>query len=130
MSAPSVNITTDEIAKVTAAFRVAIDTEKNVDADECAVSLIVLDMHGASVYDRSLRLSRQPAHVLLDGLRPYHKYTINAQVRPKMYAADTNFILYDLLAFMNSGIPLTLYYAPNSGSPYFPPGFRKFPCKF
>uniref|UniRef100_F1KQ32 Tyrosine-protein phosphatase 10D n=1 Tax=Ascaris suum TaxID=6253 RepID=F1KQ32_ASCSU len=81
MSAPSVNITTDEIAKVTAAFRVAIDTEKNVDADECAVSLIVLDMHGASVYDRSLRLSRQPAHVLLDGLRPYHKYTINAQVK-------------------------------------------------
>uniref|UniRef100_A0A915ASM2 protein-tyrosine-phosphatase n=1 Tax=Parascaris univalens TaxID=6257 RepID=A0A915ASM2_PARUN len=81
MSAPSVNITTDEIAKVTAAFCVAFDTEKNVDADECSVSLIVLDMHGASVYDRSLQLSTQPAHVLLDGLRPYHKYTINAQVK-------------------------------------------------
>lgn len=82
MSAPSVNVTTEEIAKTTAVFRIALDTVDNVDLDECSISLIVLDMHGTSIYEGTVRLSKQPARVPLHGLRPYHKYAINAQVSP------------------------------------------------
>ncbi|KHN72371.1 Tyrosine-protein phosphatase 10D [Toxocara canis] len=80
MSAPSVNVTTEEIAKTTAVFRIALDTVDNVDLDECSISLIVLDMHGTSIYEGTVRLSKQPARVPLHGLRPYHKYAINAQI--------------------------------------------------
>lgn len=48
---------------------------------ECFLNVVVLDMHSHVVLDKTLRAQSNafPA-VELNGLRPYHKYTVNSKV--------------------------------------------------
>uniref|UniRef100_A0A7E4VXE1 protein-tyrosine-phosphatase n=1 Tax=Panagrellus redivivus TaxID=6233 RepID=A0A7E4VXE1_PANRE len=87
MSAPFVNLATEQITKNTAMLRinVAANPERDfavaADVSDCSLNVVVTDTQATAIYDRTLRLqdSTVPA-ILLEGLRPYHRYAINSQI--------------------------------------------------
>lgn len=75
------NITAGEIAKSTASFRVILDSPVLFDPPECSLHIMVLDMRNMTIYDRTTPLTPEISPIVLEGLRPYHRYIINSQVR-------------------------------------------------
>lgn len=80
ISAPLVNITAEEIAKSAATFRVTLQSPVVFDPPECSLHIMVLDMLNMTIYDRTTPLTPEISPIVLEGLRPYHRYTINSQV--------------------------------------------------
>ncbi|VBB26466.1 unnamed protein product [Acanthocheilonema viteae] len=80
ISAPKVNITAKEIAKSTASFRATLESPVIFDPPECSLHIVVLDMHNMTIYDRTTPLTPEISPIVLEGLRPYHRYTINSQI--------------------------------------------------
>uniref|UniRef100_A0A8R1XN36 Fibronectin type-III domain-containing protein n=1 Tax=Onchocerca volvulus TaxID=6282 RepID=A0A8R1XN36_ONCVO len=80
ISAPQVNITAKEIAKSTASFRVILESPVIFDPPECSLHVAVSDMRNMTIYDRTTPLTPEISPVVLEGLRPYHRYVINSQV--------------------------------------------------
>ena len=80
IGAPSMNITTEDVAKTSAQFRLVLLESVLIESSECNINAVVFDMHSMAVYDKTLSLTSDMAPIFLQGLRPYHKYTINIQV--------------------------------------------------
>uniref|UniRef100_A0A0R3S235 protein-tyrosine-phosphatase n=1 Tax=Elaeophora elaphi TaxID=1147741 RepID=A0A0R3S235_9BILA len=80
ISAPKVNITAKEIAKSTASFRVALESSTLFDPPECSLHIAVVDMRNMTIYDRTTPLTPEISPIVLEGLRPYHRYIITSQV--------------------------------------------------
>lgn len=74
------NVTTDEVTKNSAKFRFVHRDALQFGSSECFINVVVFDMHSVAIYNRTLAFLPETAPVLLQGLRPYHKYTINTQV--------------------------------------------------
>ncbi|VDM97045.1 unnamed protein product [Thelazia callipaeda] len=80
ISAPFINITREEVAKSTATFRVVLESPIISDPPECNLHIVVVDMRNMTIYDRITPLIPEISPIVLEGLRPYHRYTINSQI--------------------------------------------------
>uniref|UniRef100_A0A915PW08 Fibronectin type-III domain-containing protein n=1 Tax=Setaria digitata TaxID=48799 RepID=A0A915PW08_9BILA len=80
ISAPLLNVTTEKITKSTASFRVTLESPVIFDPPECNLHIVVLDMLNMTIYDRTTPLTPEISPVVLEGLRPYHRYVISSQV--------------------------------------------------
>lgn len=81
LSAPSITVTPEEISKSTATFRITNTSPVSSDSSACNLHVVVLDTHVMAVYDRTTPLTAEISPIVLQGLRSYHKYTINSQVK-------------------------------------------------
>ncbi|KIH47518.1 fibronectin type III domain protein [Ancylostoma duodenale] len=85
LSAPPVNVSVNTITRTSAALQAAFVSSVSApgpeDADgECFLNIVVLDMHSHVVLDKTLRAqSNAFSAVELNGLRPFHKYTVNSK---------------------------------------------------
>lgn len=87
MSAPIVNLDIDQITKNTAVLKINVVTNQDkqyavsADISDCNFNVVVMDTQSTIIYDRTLRMqdSTMPS-ILLEGLRPFHKYSINSQI--------------------------------------------------
>uniref|UniRef100_A0A183DJ95 Fibronectin type-III domain-containing protein n=1 Tax=Gongylonema pulchrum TaxID=637853 RepID=A0A183DJ95_9BILA len=76
-----VNITAEEIAKSSATFRVTLRSAVVFDPPECSLHIVVLDMRSMTIYDRITPITPTISPIVLEGLRPYHRYTIRSELR-------------------------------------------------
>uniref|UniRef100_A0AC35FTE1 Fibronectin type-III domain-containing protein n=1 Tax=Panagrolaimus sp. PS1159 TaxID=55785 RepID=A0AC35FTE1_9BILA len=87
MSAPIVNLGIEQITKNTAVLKINVVTNQekqyavSSDISDCNFNVVVMDTQSTVIYDRTLRMqdSTMPS-ILLEGLRPFHKYSINSQI--------------------------------------------------
>uniref|UniRef100_A0A0N5AJA9 Protein-tyrosine-phosphatase n=1 Tax=Syphacia muris TaxID=451379 RepID=A0A0N5AJA9_9BILA len=80
LSVPAMNLTVENVTKSSAKFYFQYSDSVRLDRTECYINVLVLDMHSSAIYNRSLSLATDIVPVLLNDLRPYHKYTINTQI--------------------------------------------------
>ncbi|RCN33711.1 fibronectin type III domain protein [Ancylostoma caninum] len=80
LSAPPVNVSVNAITRTSAALQAAFVSSEDADG-ECFLNIVVLDMHSHVVLDKTLRAqSNAFSAVELNGLRPFHKYTVNSKI--------------------------------------------------
>ncbi|CAB3405125.1 unnamed protein product [Caenorhabditis bovis] len=78
MSSPTVNVSLESVTRSSATIRVAThETGAN-----CQLHIVVRDVNGRSVYDRKMMMGGANFAPLLnlDGLKAFHKYTVNTQI--------------------------------------------------
>ncbi|CAD6191999.1 unnamed protein product [Caenorhabditis auriculariae] len=81
MSSPPVNVTLEAVTRASATLKLSSDSWEEATATDCQVSVVVRDMHAQIVFDKRLPLSTTLVPLLqLNGLRPFHKYTVNTQI--------------------------------------------------
>ena len=86
-SAPLISLSVDQISKNTAVLKIQVITNQekqfsvSSDISECILNIVVMDTHSTVIYDRTLKMidSVVPS-ILLEGLRPFHQYSINSQI--------------------------------------------------
>ncbi|WKX93444.1 hypothetical protein Q1695_011037 [Nippostrongylus brasiliensis] len=80
MSAPPVNVSMHDVTRTSAALHSAFIAPDEADED-CQLNAVVVDMHSHVVLDKTLTAqSKTFPDIEFNGLRPYHKYTVNAKV--------------------------------------------------
>ncbi|KAK5980909.1 Fibronectin type-III domain-containing protein [Trichostrongylus colubriformis] len=80
MSAPPVNISVHDVTRSSAVLHAAFISFEEVD-QECVLNAVVLDMHSHVVLDKTLKAQSQNfTPIELNGLRPFHKYTVNSKI--------------------------------------------------
>ncbi|EYB90795.1 hypothetical protein Y032_0214g2337 [Ancylostoma ceylanicum] len=88
LSAPPVNVSVNAITRTSAALQAAFVSAEDADG-ECFLNIVVLDMHSHVVLDKTLRAqSNAFPGVELNGLRPFHKYTVNNKITCTSGPAD------------------------------------------
>ncbi|CAI5440703.1 unnamed protein product [Caenorhabditis angaria] len=81
MSSPSVNVSLESVTRTSATLRLAFSTAQDTPTNNCQLHIIVRDMNSKSIYDKRIQLTQNFAPLLnLDGLRSFHKYTVNTQI--------------------------------------------------
>ncbi|PIO75344.1 fibronectin type III domain protein [Teladorsagia circumcincta] len=79
MSAPPVNISVHAVTRSSAVLHAAFISPDEADP-ECVLNAVVLDMHSHVVLDKTLKAqSKTFTPIELNGLRPFHKYTVNSK---------------------------------------------------
>ncbi|KJH52027.1 fibronectin type III domain protein [Dictyocaulus viviparus] len=80
MSAAPVNVSIHSITQTSAVINTVFISAGDVDP-ESVLNVVVIDMHGHVVFDKSQK-SRDKifSEIKLNGLRPYHKYTVNTKI--------------------------------------------------
>lgn len=94
-SAPVVDFAVENLSKNSAVLRARAESA-GVDSADCSLNVVVLDTHGMIVFDRTLAFE-QLAPIAMTGLRPFHKYTMNAQVDQRLVGAVPMRLLADRL---------------------------------
>lgn len=79
MSAPPVNVTLTEVTRTSSTLALSLLSDEE-PLKECQLSVGVLDMHSQTVLDKRLPLTKPLPSIQLNGLRPFHKYTVNTQI--------------------------------------------------
>lgn len=82
MSSPAVNVSLESVTRSSATLRIVFATHHDsTSIANCQMHIVVRDMNGKSVFDKRMQLTSSFAPLLnLDGLRPFHKYTVNTQI--------------------------------------------------
>ncbi|PIC45517.1 hypothetical protein B9Z55_005509 [Caenorhabditis nigoni] len=82
MSSPAVNVSLESVTRSSATLRIVFATHHDsTSISNCQMHIVVRDMNGKSVFDKRMQLTSTFAPLLnLDGLKPFHKYTVNTQI--------------------------------------------------
>lgn len=88
LSPPIVDVKVSNVAKTTALIRITVTSFMEDplhpvigDLSDCSLNLVVLDESNMSVLEKRLNFGDLNAPSMpIDGLRPYHKYTMNSKV--------------------------------------------------
>ncbi|ETN76437.1 fibronectin type III domain protein [Necator americanus] len=88
LSAPPVNVSVHGITRTSATLYSSFISAEEADG-ECFLNVVVLDMHSHVVLDKTLRTrSKSLPSIELNGLRPFHKYSVNSKVTCPSGPAD------------------------------------------
>uniref|UniRef100_A0A8R1HSX7 protein-tyrosine-phosphatase n=1 Tax=Caenorhabditis japonica TaxID=281687 RepID=A0A8R1HSX7_CAEJA len=82
MSSPAVNVSLEGVTRSSATLRIVFASHHDsTSVANCQIHVVVRDMNGQSVFDKRMQLTSSFAPLLsLDGLRAFHKYTVNTQI--------------------------------------------------
>uniref|UniRef100_A0A1I7UYX2 protein-tyrosine-phosphatase n=1 Tax=Caenorhabditis tropicalis TaxID=1561998 RepID=A0A1I7UYX2_9PELO len=82
MSSPAVNVSLESVTRSSATLRIVFASHHDsTSISNCQMHIVVRDMNGKSVFDKRMQLTSTFSPLLsLDGLRPFHKYTVNTQI--------------------------------------------------
>lgn len=81
LNSPSLSLVVEEISKTTAVFRSIISSTRNEQQfPNCKFHIMVTDTYGMNVYNRTKPISSLISRITLEGLRPFHRYSVDAQV--------------------------------------------------
>ncbi|KAJ1359430.1 hypothetical protein KIN20_018155 [Parelaphostrongylus tenuis] len=80
MSPPAVNMSVHSITQTSATLHSVFLSDNDPDP-QSVLNVVVIDMHGHVVLDKTQKpQSNVFAEIKLNGLRPYHKYSVNAKI--------------------------------------------------
>uniref|UniRef100_A0A158Q3K5 Protein-tyrosine-phosphatase n=1 Tax=Dracunculus medinensis TaxID=318479 RepID=A0A158Q3K5_DRAME len=81
LNSPSLSLVVEEISKTTAVFRSIISSTRNEQQfPNCKFHIMVTDTYGMNVYNRTKPISSLISRITLEGLRPFHRYSVDAQI--------------------------------------------------
>uniref|UniRef100_A0A1I7X9F5 Protein-tyrosine-phosphatase n=1 Tax=Heterorhabditis bacteriophora TaxID=37862 RepID=A0A1I7X9F5_HETBA len=87
ISAPPVSVSLDNVTRTSGTLQLTMITQTVQSSDvnsetvpDCQLHIVVLDMHSQVVFDKHLQLATTMPQIDLNGLRPFHKYTINTKI--------------------------------------------------
>ncbi|KAI6184291.1 Protein-tyrosine-phosphatase [Aphelenchoides bicaudatus] len=86
LSPPSIAVSVENITRNSATMKVSVVSfmddflhPVNGDISECSLNIVVIDSTGMTVLDKLLSFN-ELSGILMDGLRPYHTYTLKPKV--------------------------------------------------
>ncbi|CAI4232543.1 unnamed protein product [Auanema sp. JU1783] len=79
ISSPAVNATLHDVTRTSAVLNLTLSSKSDIYPD-CNLAIVVYDMFSQIVFQKQLPIQAFLPVIELNGLRPFHKYTINNQI--------------------------------------------------